>query len=1066
MAAISQTINNVLGGVSQQPDPVKLPGQVKEAVNAYLDPTFGCTKRPGTQFIGLLAGDVPDSAEWFPVFRDGLERYVGCIYVENDVAKIRVWDADNATESNVTILGNGADYLQTTSANNIKTLSVNDYTFIINSEKEVTMDTAEQEEVDKQALIVINSVAYNTTYAVDFLRDGEELNQVKVFKASRLSVDPGSWERLDTQSGGNCEFAYTESFVRDKDATTKGLGFTITTTCDPTLVTEERQGDLYPTGADFRGPEAAYNQADYGTQAFAVADLGYANNYAVGSYVYLNERAVSKAGEIGVRIELRVGVAPWSSDGSENNYVVSKVEITDYDSSVGDGVWKEGQNITFIKNLPNGHKNRPNNPPVPNGSTAGFAISISSVRRGEPTLEYSYKSVYRTRVTLNNGGFNWSVGDKVTVTMEGKDYTVTVEEVQFGYSYESEATASYTTPADTQAGPLDVSAIVSNLVASITTLPHYSAMPVGNVIVVTRDDGRDFNLQTRGGTANTAIYGVKDSVNDISRLPPQCLDGVVLKVSNSDDSDADDYFVKFKTEGGIPGQGSWVETAKPGVATDLNAGTMPHVLERDSAGNFNLRPLTKQFNEKNFWAPRDAGDEKTNPDPTFVGKRIRDAVFYMNRLGFLADESIVLSQAGDYFNFFQGSAIAISDSDPIDMGVSTTKPAKLKAAVGTPAGLLLFAENSQFLLKSQDVAFGPSTVRMDEITNYAYRSEVQPVETGVSILFPTSAETFSKVFELSVDSLNSRPLITENTRIIPEYIPPALRWCHAVPNSSLVLMGTGDNMVYSFKFYNTGNERNLAGWTKWEFNSDVKLAHFDHDTGFFVQRQLDGQTILTRMELLDDPEVSPIKAAGSSFTPRLDNYLYESQTVIEDIDAFNMRVRFPAGFYAGDQPVYVVSTSSGSETFYTLADIQSDVIGEYIEIQSNIKGSEFIVGLGYQFSVTLPTFFVKEGDQNRADRRFPPMVENLYMDLYLSGRYTVDIEKLGYRTQSVDLGVIDADIYLANASAVSNFDTREIPVFSRGDLATVTIKSLDPMPAALTSYSWEGHYSTRGIARR
>ena len=163
-------------------------------------------------------------------------------------------------------------------------------------------------------------------------------------------------------------------------------------------------------------------------------------------------------------------------------------------------------------------------------------------------------------------------------------------------------------------------------------------------------------------------------------------------------------------------------------------------------------PLPEQYDDKNFWAPRDAGDEKTNPDPTFVGKKIRDAVFYMNRLGFLADESIVLSQAGDYFNFFQGSAIAISDADPIDMGVSTTKPAKLKAAVGTPAGLLLFAENSQFLLKSQDVAFAPSTVKMDEITNYAYRSDVHPVETGVSILFPTSAETFSKVFELSVDS--------------------------------------------------------------------------------------------------------------------------------------------------------------------------------------------------------------------------------------------------------------------------------------------------------------------------
>ena len=30
MAAVSQKISNLLGGVSQQPDPIKLPGQVRE----------------------------------------------------------------------------------------------------------------------------------------------------------------------------------------------------------------------------------------------------------------------------------------------------------------------------------------------------------------------------------------------------------------------------------------------------------------------------------------------------------------------------------------------------------------------------------------------------------------------------------------------------------------------------------------------------------------------------------------------------------------------------------------------------------------------------------------------------------------------------------------------------------------------------------------------------------------------------------------------------------------------------------------------------------------------------
>ena len=35
--------------------------------------------------------------------------------------------------------------------------------------------------------------------------------------------------------------------------------------------------------------------------------------------------------------------------------------------------------------------------------------------------------------------------------------------------------------------------------AGINALANYSAEPIGNTIVITRDDGRSFNLMTRGG---------------------------------------------------------------------------------------------------------------------------------------------------------------------------------------------------------------------------------------------------------------------------------------------------------------------------------------------------------------------------------------------------------------------------------------------------------------------------------------------------------------------------------------------------------------------------------------
>ena len=94
------------------------------------------------------------------------------------------------------------------------------------------------------------------------------------------------------------------------------------------------------------------------------------------------------------------------------------------------------------------------------------------------------------------------------------------------------------------------------------------------------------------------------------------------------------------------------------------------------------------------------------------------------------------------------------------------------------------------------------------------------------------------------------------------------------------------------------------------------------------------------------------------------------------------------------------------------------------------------------------------------------MAENLYIDLYYSGRYQAVVKKTGYLDRTVDLDTPIADLYLANDAAIDFFSTRAIPLYSRGDLVSVSITASDPLPASFTSYSWEGHYSTRGIATR
>ena len=830
MAAVSQSIVNLLGGVSQQPDPIKLPGQVREAVNAFLDPTFGCKKRPPSEFIAQLATDIPASAKWFPIFRDETEKYVVCIHNDPSLT-VRVWDAITGVEKTVTLAANVASYLSFTDTNNLSYLPLADYTLIANKERVISMSSVSLSTAPDEAIVAINSVAYNTTYSIDLSNDGAGGAPVKVFSATRLEVIPGSYEVND---GGIC----TQNSAQDHAATLGGK-----------------------TGLQFR--------------------------------------------------------------------IVNQCSAY-YDS----------------------------------GSNA-------------------YRSRYSTSVILKNGGVGWTAGDEVQVSQAGKTFTVRVAADSFVFTHASDGSATFTTPSNATSGTLTVSTIVTALANAVGAISGYSADTVGNVIRIKRTDNRRFNMSVRGGVTNRAMVGIKNTANDFSELPNQCFPDFTVKVKNTDDSDSDDFYVKFVPDtAGVPGLGSFEETVAPNIATNLNSSTMPHALVRLANGNFELRALASGSAFDN-WAGREVGDTLTNPDPSFVGNSISSMFFFANRLGFLSEDAVIMSQPGDYFNFFNQSSITVSDADPIDLTAASTQPAILRHAIGTSKGLLLFADNAQFLISNSEVAFGPATVKLTEISSYSVRSKALPLNTGVSVMYATEADTFSKVFEMAVDSVDNRPLVAENTRIIPEYIPPGLLWSANSPNNSLVLFGDTSRNVYAFKFFNAGNERQVAGWVKWQFPTNVMLFGCDNDTNYIVQRDGTVHT-LSKMELIDDPATAPVQTSFSKFLPRLDNLVFKADTTIVVGNTLD-KVYFPAGsFVTGFTPVLMAVSGVEAGTFARPA-IQTDNVGKFIEVSKSFTAVDFVIGLEYRLQLDLPAFYVTQ--QQRADRIDDPIVENLYLDLYYSGRY-------------------------------------------------------------------------------
>ena len=133
MASITQTIPNYVGGISEQPDQLKFPGQVKDVVNAIPDVTRGLYKRPGSKRIGSSPlSSVQSGGSWFHYHRDEDEgSYIGQVAADGQV---RVWRCSDGTLM-TTAYGTGGqtaiqNYLATNEPENLQFLTINDTTFI------------------------------------------------------------------------------------------------------------------------------------------------------------------------------------------------------------------------------------------------------------------------------------------------------------------------------------------------------------------------------------------------------------------------------------------------------------------------------------------------------------------------------------------------------------------------------------------------------------------------------------------------------------------------------------------------------------------------------------------------------------------------------------------------------------------------------------------------------------------------------------------------------------------------------------------------------------------------
>ncbi len=245
MTSITQKINSLNGGISQQPDELKIPGQVVTAKNVFPDVTHGLQKRPGSQLVSSLSHGTNNSyttGKWFSYYRDENEQYIGQVIRRSghaDNGKVRMWRCSDGFEMNV--VGATAaitSYLQHTNDDEIQTLTLNDFTFINNRTKPTAMLTgATQVAPTKpfEAFIELKQVKYASQYGVDIYNSLATNDLVEVRTATRLGISYTlGTSGTNVQTGGQCDSVGTQLFEVSSGSNKKHLYFRITSTGQPT----------------------------------------------------------------------------------------------------------------------------------------------------------------------------------------------------------------------------------------------------------------------------------------------------------------------------------------------------------------------------------------------------------------------------------------------------------------------------------------------------------------------------------------------------------------------------------------------------------------------------------------------------------------------------------------------------------------------------------------------------------------------------------------------------------------------------------------------------------------
>ena len=843
MPLLVNSVPNLAQGVSQQPDNLRFPGQCDEQINAWATVVEGLVKRPNTRHISkLFTRPISDDSYVQYIDRDENNKFACVLENKVSVCAVSIFNLNTGNPvTQVSISADAQTYLNNISnpREDVKALTVADYTFIANKEQTVSISSNSlSPPLEKEALVVVNLGDYDKNYSV-YIND---------------QLVP--WVSATTSGGNSNE---PVNFTSD---------------------TSYRSGD----GTSSHGAFDADTEL-IASDLKALTDAEFNNNTGIITSITVTS-----------------GGSGWLSDALQKEVrerfrpvqdAVLEVGVIQYDTGVLKGYGAVGranvvdgvvQSVTMISGG-SGYDSSYDPPKFvlfeilpSNGWAVRFFLDIQApYPTADPTftatigIRNSFKTQRRHSV--------FKIAAVARVANDGVIYKCIQD-------HTSAASNEPGTGVDYRDYWVEDDIAASDLATTWTSGIAYSI-------------GTDFSVRTTDGLGDAGLTAIYKEVKSITDLPAKCFNKFRVKVIGSTNTAQDDYYVIFKTkDNNYFGEGSWIETVgwEEDTSTGLSKG-IELALKRDTLP-LQLKPTDDTFDNWTLstaeWTPRIAGDNLSNPAPSFVGSKIKDIFFFKNRLGFLTQHNIIFSEADEYFNFWRSTVLSLLDSAPIDVGISHTKVVELKHAITFQEKLLLFSDSTQFVLKGNEL-LTPKTVSITPTTEYDSTETITPLALNNYLYFNFKRNNSSGFMEYYIDNDNNIFDAVEITAQIPTYIPSTIELMAGCGVENLLVTISSDRTtLFVYKFFWQNKEKIQSAWQKFTFTRSIVSFHFINSDLYIITKD-SSNTFLEKLPmenrlqdqsgynlLLDsriDGSTLTTSYSASTKTTTISNFPYDPQGV-------------------------------------------------------------------------------------------------------------------------------------------------------------------------------------------